>query len=68
MEETVCVEEIPQPEILQEEFLRLQREAEKKALRRQANIQGGALMIYRVIMNVAVFALYLWWLLRRRSV
>lgn len=56
MDETVIVEEIPQPEILQEEFLRLQREAEKKALRRQANLQGGALMIYRVIMNAAVFA------------
>lgn len=56
MDETVIVEEIPQPEILQEEILRLQREAEKKALRRQANLQGGALMIYRVIMNAAVFA------------
>ena len=56
MDETVIVEEIPQPEILQEEFLRLQREAEKKELRRQANLQGGALMIYRVIMNAAVFA------------
>ena len=44
MEETVYVEEIPQPEIA------------AKALRRQANVQGGALLVYRVIMNVAVFA------------
>ena len=44
MEETVYVEEIPQPEIT------------AKALRRHANVQGGALLVYRVIMNVAVFA------------
>lgn len=56
LEETLTVEEISQPEISEEELLRQEQETRRKALRRQANIQGGALLIYKVIMNVAVYA------------
>ena len=42
--------EIDQPQLSEEEL-------QKKQLRRQANIQGGALLIYKGIMNVAVIAL-----------
>ena len=56
MEETVALEKIPQPEISQEELLRQAQEEQREALRRQANVQGGVLLIYRVIMNVALFA------------
>lgn len=60
MEENLILQEptqteIPQPDILEEVRLQLQQQAQQKALRRQANVQGGALMIYKAIMNVTVF-------------
>lgn len=56
LQELIVAEENPQPEISEEELLRQAQEARKKALRQQGNVQGGALLIYKVIMNVAVFA------------
>lgn len=47
--------ENPQSDVLEEVRLQLQQQAKQKALRRQGNIQGGALLIYKAIMNVTMF-------------
>lgn len=56
--------ENPQTDVLEAVRLQLQQQAQQKALRRQGNIQGGALLIYKGIMNVvvviAVFVVAFW--------